>query len=235
MAIETSLRMKFKTETTKLRLMSRILLILFFAVISSANLNAQDPNRFEEEIKYISELSIPEAKDLAVFTGSSSIRMWQNLDNDCKEMHTINTGFGGSHMSDLLYFLDQTVLRFQPSAVYIYEGDNDIVSDKEPKSILITAKQITDKILEFNSSTKIYFISAKPSPSRWSFKEKYIEFNSLLKTFCESQDQLFYIDVWNPMLDKHMRADPQIFISDSLHMNRQGYLLWKEIICNASE
>lgn len=33
-------------------------------------------------------------------------------------------------MSDLLYYFHQTVLRFKPTAVYIYEGDNGIESGK---------------------------------------------------------------------------------------------------------
>ena len=138
-------------------------------------------------------------------------------------------------LSDLLYFIDETVLKFHPSEVNIYEGDNDIFSGKEPKSILETAEFITNKILALNPRTKIYFISAKPSPARWNFKSEYIAFNTLLMRYCESNDQLSYIDVWNPMLNQNMRPDPNIFIADSLHMNRQGYILWKDIICGSSD
>ena len=215
--------------------MKYLLLILLLSIITNANLKAQDPHRFDEHIKRFNELSTPEGEDLSVFTGSSSIRKWKGLDKDCQEMPVINTGFGGSHMSDLLYFLDQTVLRFRPAKVYIYEGDNDIAAGKEPKAILETTKQITNKVLESNSDSKIYFICAKPSPSRWSYKDQYVAFNSLLKEYCDSHHQLFYIDVWNGMLNENGRATPHIFISDSLHMNRQGYLLWKDIICKDSE
>jgi len=215
--------------------MRKLLLILLLSIIVTANLNAQDPHRFDEEIKKITKLSIPEGKELAIFTGSSSIRFWENLDKDCNEIQAINTGFGGSHMSDLLYFLDQTVLRFKPAKVYIYEGDNDIAAEKEPKAILETAKQITKKILANDSDTKIHFISAKPSPSRWKYKDQYEVFNSLLKSYCESHQQLFYVDVWNTMLDDNGRPTPHVFVSDSLHMNRKGYLLWKDIVCKDSE
>ncbi|MDA9773821.1 GDSL-type esterase/lipase family protein [Saprospiraceae bacterium] len=211
--------------------MGKISLALLIVIFTVKNLSAQNPLRFEEEIKIISEISISQGEKVSVFTGSSSIRLWKGLNNDCHEMKVINTGFGGSQMSDLLYFLDQTVLRFRPSKVYIYEGDNDIVADKDPRSIILTAELITSKILESNPNTIIYFISAKPSPSRWEYKKEYIKFNSLLKDYCETNNQLFFIDIWNPMLDVNLRPQPQIFISDSLHMNRQGYLLWKDIIC----
>jgi len=211
--------------------MNKTLLTLLIPILACISLSAQDPLRFEEEIKGMSELSIAPDGEVAVFTGSSSIRLWKGLKDDCDDMQVINTGFGGSQMSDLLFYLDQTVLRFRPSKVYIYEGDNDIVADKDPRAIMLTAKQITNKILALNPNTIVYFISAKPSPSRWAYKKAYIEFNALLKEYCDTSDQLFFIDVWYPMLDKNLRPDPQIFIADSLHMNRQGYVLWKDIIC----
>lgn len=215
--------------------MRKLLMMLLLSIIFNANLKAQDPHRFNEEIEKFAELPVPEGEGLVIFTGSSSIRLWNNLDKDCNEIQAINTGFGGSHMSDLLYFLDQTVLRFKPTKVYIYEGDNDIAEGKEPKAILETAKQITKKILASNSDIEIHFISAKPSPSRWKLKDQYEAFNSLLKAYCDSHEQLFYVDVWNTMLDNNGRPTPDIFISDSLHMNRKGYLLWKDIICKDSE
>ncbi|MCB0706272.1 MAG: hypothetical protein KDC34_13220 [Saprospiraceae bacterium] len=215
--------------------MRKLIFISFLSIIISANLNGQDPHRFDEDIERFSELSAPEGAKLVIFTGSSSIRFWEDLDKDCHEMEVLNTGFGGSHMSDLFYFLDQTVLRFHPMEVYIYEGDNDIAAAKAPEAILETAKQIVHKILATDADIKIHFICAKPSPSRWEYKDQYLVFNSLLKDYCDSHPQLFYIDVWNPMLDVHKRPTPDIFSSDSLHMNRQGYLLWKDIICKESD
>jgi lysophospholipase L1-like esterase len=215
--------------------MRKLVFISILWTITYSNLIGQDPHYFDEEIQRFTELTVPETGDLVVFTGSSSIRLWEYLDKDCHGMQVVNTGFGGSHMSDLLFFLDQAVLRFQPTKVYIYEGDNDIAAEKKPIAILETTKQVAQKILKSNSNIKIHFISAKPSPSRWAFKDQYMAFNSLLKDYCDSHDQLFYIDVWNPMLNDNGRPAPNIFVSDSLHMNRKGYLLWKDIICRESE
>lgn len=215
--------------------MKSVIVLSILLIISTVNLIAQDPHLFDEEIKKFTELSIPEGEEVTVFTGSSSIRFWEDIHTDCNKTKAINTGFGGSQMSDLLYFINETVLRFQPGHVYIYEGDNDIAAEKELSDILKTAQDITTKMLAANSKTKIHFISAKPSPARWKYKEQYLAFNSLLKAYCESNQQLFYIDVWNPMLDTNGRPMSNIFISDSLHMNRQGYLLWKDLICSTSK
>jgi len=215
--------------------MKELFYILLFSIITQPILTAQDPHRFDEEIKRFSTFSVAEGEKVIVFTGSSSIRFWEDLKTDCEGANVINTGFGGSHMSDLLYFLEQTVLRFQPTKVYIYEGDNDVSAGKDAKTILETTKTVVKKILASNDKTEIHFISAKPSPSRWNFKNQYLEFNELLKKYCDNHPQLFYVDVWNPMINDAGRPKPNIFISDSLHMNRQGYLLWKEIICEDSK
>lgn len=191
----------------------------------------QNPHRFDGEIKKIAELPIPEGEGLTVFTGSSSIRMWDGIEKDCSGVPVVNTGFGGSQMSDLLFFINQTILRFQPDKVFIYEGDNDIAAEKSPDTIMKTTQQVVDKLLKSNPDMTIHFISAKPSASRWQYKEQYIQFNTLLENYCEENSQLFYVDVWNKMLGADGRPDPTIFISDSLHMNRKGYLLWKDIVC----
>ncbi len=208
-----------------------ILYILLSTIFWSCRFNSVDPHRFDGAIKKIATLPIPEGEGLTVFTGSSSIRMWEGIEKDCSGVPVVNTGFGGSHMSDLLFFIEETVLRFGPDKVFIYEGDNDIAAEKSPDAIMKTTKQVVSELLQSNPNMTIHFISAKPSPSRWQYKEQYTTFNALLKRYCAENSQLFYVDVWDKMLGTNGRPDPTIFILDSLHMNRKGYLLWKDIVC----
>ena len=192
---------------------------------------AQDPHRFDKEIDSLKRLAIPTGDKTAVFTGSSSVRLWKGLAQDCKRYDLVNTGFGGSQTSDLLYFLDELVLRHKAKKVFIYEGDNDINAGKAPDSIILTMKEVVSKIHQVIPDAQIYLISAKPSPSRWQLQEQYNTFNRLLKKYAENSAKLSYIDVWDVMLDRNKRPISKIFISDSLHMNRKGYRLWKRKIC----
>jgi len=102
--------------------------ILLLLIIGTIHLTAQDPCRFDQEINRFNEIPVAADNKLIVFTGSSSVRMWEFLNQDCKNLQLVNTGFGGSHMSDLLYFLDQTVLRFRPTAVYIYDNTKHLIA-----------------------------------------------------------------------------------------------------------
>lgn len=156
--------------------------------------------------------------------------MWKNLQEEFPNFPFINTGFGGSQASDLLQHLDALVLRFHPSAVFIYEGDNDVNAGKTPQVILQDLKQILDRIRMKSPQIPVYFIGAKPSPSRWGLKTEYERFNLELQQFANNQPNAHYIDVWNPMLDQDGQPRPELFLTDLLHMKPAGYEIWKKQI-----
>jgi len=207
-------------------------LLFFFLLVISFPLFSQDPTRFKDEIQKIVEKN--QNKDLEdnaiVFTGSSSIRYWTELNEQFPEVQIVNTGFGGSHMSDLLYYYDKVVVTYKPKKIFIYEGDNDLNDGESPKHILKEGKELVDKLQEALPSVQIYFISAKPSPARWHLKRKYLTFNNLLKEYASQTEDVYFIDIWDDMLTADHGLNKQIFRSDSLHMNKEGYHIWaKEI------
>ena len=183
---------------------------------------------FENEVKTITAHndSIWNQKESTiVFTGSSSIRMWKDLQERFPDQQVLNTGFGGSQASDLLYFLDDLVLKYKPKTVFIYEGDNDISAKKRPKEILGTLQEIIQKIKKDNPETNIVLISAKPSISRWKLRSKYKRLNRKLEKLAQKEKYIDYADVWYAMLDgKKLRTN--LFIADGLHMNKMGYDIW---------
>lgn len=129
-------------------------------------------------------------------------------------------------MHELLFFVEDLILKHKPTKVFIYEGDNDISAGKTKEQILKTTLQVVSKIKESLPKATIYFISPKPSIARWELKARYIELNTALKSYCETTEMVEYIDVWYPMLDKDGMPIKEIFISDGLHMNKKGYDIW---------
>ncbi|MFX0558171.1 SGNH/GDSL hydrolase family protein [Maribacter sp. CXY002] len=188
----------------------------------------QDPVPFLQEVTTLSkkhDTIWDNSKNTIVFTGSSSIRMWKNLKESFPNHQILNTGFGGSQASDLLYHIEPLVLKYNPIKVFIYEGDNDIFAKKRPKEIIVTTQQIVAKIKAKNPHVKIMLISAKPSISRWNLKGKYKKLNRKFERMAKNDPILKYVDVWTPMLNgRKLKKD--IFISDGLHMNQKGYDLW---------
>ena len=214
----------------------RILLIFLFSLLLSA-LHAQeqkDPARFKEEVTVLTadDKSINKT-NLILFTGSSSIRVWKDLQTCFPKKNVLNRGFGGSEMSDLVYYFDQLILPYQPKQIFIYEGDNDTNSGKSPEQILADADRILSRIRsEVSPTVEILFIAAKPSVARSSLKEQYLKFNSELKAWTEKQKNVKFIDVWTPMMDKTGNVQSDLFVDDNLHMNEKGYAIWKKVIAS---
>ncbi|WP_317167461.1 GDSL-type esterase/lipase family protein [Arenibacter sp. 6A1] len=169
------------------------------------------------------------SKETVVFTGSSSIRTWKNLESMFPNHQIINSGFGGSESLDLLGYHHELILRYNPKKVFIYEGDNDIARGVSIKKIMTTTRQIIQKLKEENKDIQIVLISTKPSIARWHLRKKYLRLNKKIEKLCTNDPKVFYADVWSPMVDgKKLRKD--IFLKDGLHMNDLGYSLWFSVI-----
>jgi lysophospholipase L1-like esterase len=210
---------------------SKFFAFLFLQVfIFQATFAQQIP--FQDEVNRLTKQidSIGWEKGGIVFTGSSSIRMWKNLQEEFPNIPIINTGFGGSQASDLVAHLDELVLRYEPIAVFIYEGDNDVNAGKSPEVIMKDLDQIFQRLFKQREGISIYFIGAKPSPSRWQLKTEYEAFNKALEHYSQGMINSNYVNVWNPMLDSTGNPRPELFLEDMLHMKPEGYKIWKEQI-----
>lgn len=212
--------------------MRRKTLGIFILIFLIHPVFCQDPKRFQAEIDvFKADTTDYTAKgNLILFAGSSSIRMWTDLQADFPGKTVLNRGFGGSVMSDLLYYIDTVIIQYRPVMIFIYEGDNDISSGKKPEEILQSAGKLVDRIRKKLPNSTICFISAKPSILRWKLKDSYTSLNKQLMDFTQQRSNVFYLDVWGKMLDSggNLRAD--LFLDDGLHMNRKGYDIWKEAV-----
>jgi lysophospholipase L1-like esterase len=204
--------------------------LLTFSVVCSA-LQAQDPARFKKEVDDIVALNQSVNKEnLILFTGSSSIRMWKDLATSFPNHNVVNAGFGGSEMSDLLYFTDKLIIPFRPVQVFVYEGDNDLNAGRSPEQIIASAEQILTMIRKALPKTEVVFISPKPSLARWKLKEKYEAYNKQLKQWTSGKKNVRYADVWTPMLNSDGVVLDDIFIEDGLHLNAKGYGIWTDAL-----
>lgn len=204
--------------------------ILIQLTLSVTPLPAQDPLRFSAEIEQMKSQDISSSGDLIIFTGSSSVRMWKDVADRFPGYHIINRGFGGSQMSDLLYFLDDLVIDAKPCQVFIYEGDNDLSAGKTTSQILNDTKEVLERIWEASPDTDIVLISPKPSVARWNISDKYLHLNQALQELSEQYPNLHFADVWTPALDKDGTVMKDIFLEDNLHMNPKGYAIWEKTI-----
>ncbi|KAA3617375.1 MAG: hypothetical protein D8M58_02655 [Calditrichaeota bacterium] len=181
--------------------------------------------KFEQQDK-----TNPPPKDAVLFVGSSSIRMWKSLQNDMAPIKTINRGFGGSEAEHAIHFFDRIVEPYKPKAIVFYEGDNDIASGKPPVEVLVHFKEFCRQVNQKLKNTPVYFISIKPSIARKKVWPQMQEANALIKEFCDTRQNVFYIDTAAGMLTETGEIRDDIFIKDMLHMNDTGYKIWADLV-----
>lgn len=156
--------------------------------------------------------------------------MWKDISTYYPEHQIINTGFGGSEMSDLLYHLEHTVLKFAPVKVFIYVGENDVDSGRPITLIIEQTEKVVETIESKFPDCQIILISAKPSLVRWHLHPAYEKLNQEFEDLANKDANRKYVNIWDVMLNDRGVVNPSLFIGDGLHMNKAGYDIWGRVI-----
>lgn len=207
-------------------------ILLAFLLLFSASVFAQNP--FEREIVAYEKqdsISMPK-KGQILFLGSSSFRLWKNFDVDMKGIPAFNRGFGGSTLKDALFYFDRMVVKYQPSWIFMYEGDNDIAKGESPEFIRDEFVEFSTRLKKVLPKTKLVFVAARPSLARTANLQKQRELNSLIQSVVKEQKGLFYLDMHNPFFNADGSLMQDIFVADKLHLNEKGYQIFADQIKN---
>ena len=213
-------------------------LAAFLVVTTPAFLSGQvadpDATRFADAMetfaRYDAKNSFP--ADATVFVGSSSIVFWDTGDR-FRGMPLINRGFGGSQMSDLVHYVDETVLKYAPRTVVVYEGDNDTSAGKRSQQILEDYQEFVEAVLEAQPSTRIVILSIKPSLARWDVWPEMQASNAAIEAYAHSDARVDFVDIGTAMLGVDGLPIPELFVRDGLHMTSAGCDIWDEIVMEA--
>ncbi len=192
-----------------------------------------DPSAWDRDMTLfaMSDAVVPRPEGAIVATGSSSMRFWhERIKEDLAPLTIIPRGFGGSTMNDVLHHRDRLVLQYNPRAVMIYEGDNDVARGVSNEVILDRYERAIAQIHEHNSDTRIYLISVKPSISRMDMWPQMQALNVQLKAICDADKRITWLDIATPMLQSDGTPIEEIFVADDLHMNAAGYDIWRDAI-----
>ena len=171
-------------------------------------------------------------KNAILFVGSSSFRMWTSLNQDFPVHSIINRAFGGSSLPDVIRYVDQVIIPYQPRQILVYCGDNDLASSDtiSAQTVNMRFQQLFHQIRKQLPEVAIAFVSIKPSPRRQHILQKVIECNDLIEDFLKDQTKTAYIDVFSAMVDEKGNPNPDLFVDDRLHMNKKGYAIWVQVI-----
>lgn len=209
----------------------RRLLCCLCLFIFAVNLAAKDPDpkRWEGAIAKFEkdDADNPPAKGGVVFTGSSSIALWKDVDKHFPQHKVLNRGFGGSMLPDVNYFVERIVVKHQPKTVVLFCGGNDLNAGHSPKQVLGDFQTFYRTIQGKSPETRVIYLSIHLPPSRVKQAARIDEANTLIAAECKANPKLAYLNIHDLMLGKDGQPNPDLY-RDSLHPNAKAYELWAE-------
>ena len=213
--------------------MGKNLALFLFLALSSFTIRAQQAP-FYNDIEVLKKLDsiTPPAKNQILFVGSSSFTNWVNVQDYFPGYLILNRGFGGSSLQDVIRYADDIIFPYQPKQIVIYCGENDLAASNtvSPEIVFKRFTELFRLIRNRIPGVPIAFISIKPSPSRIVLLSKMSNANDLIEKFLKKNENAVFIDVYHPMLKSRQTIFSALFVDDNLHLNAQGYLLWRNII-----
>ena len=150
----------------------------------------------------------------------------KNLD----PLNVINLGFGGSSFSYCIYYFDRVFANIQPKRLVIYVGDNDLAKGIPPEKVIKKFRVLSKMARLTFPEIPIDFITIKPSPIRTDILPEIHLTNSLMRKELLGTDKAKLINVYDHMLNERGVANPNLYSEDQLHMNANGYRVWKGVV-----
>lgn len=168
-----------------------------------------------------------------VFYGDS-ITEYCDLEKWYPKMKNVyNCGIGGITSDMLLHFIDEGVLKYQPSQVFIMVGTNDLGNTvmASPRDIALNVKEMVE-IIHFNlPQCRIYILSCIPCLEKvhsYRTLKAGIRSNDILKMIYKeykriiSYEYIRFINVYPALCNK--KGEPiESYYIDGLHINDEGY------------
>lgn len=151
-----------------------------------------------------------------------------------------NCGIAGITSDILLHFIDEGVLKYEPSQVFLMIGTNDLGDTimASPRDIALNVKEMVELIHYNLPECKIYLVSCIPCLEKYhGYKalKKGIRSNDMLKIIFKEYKRTIpyeyvnFINVYQALCNK--KGEPiENYYQDGLHINDEGYLHYSQEI-----
>lgn len=200
----------------------------YICTVTVYNTNAEwMPAALKEKYKVSSN------KGKIVLAGSSTMAYWSNAASMLAPLEVINMGIPGSTVEDWLELYPSLITKYKPEAVVLYLGSNNITGSASSMTGEQTGallKKLLTKLRKAMPDTTIYYISIQPTIRRWSVWSEAKTSNSIVKKFCSTQENMYYIDTTKYLLGSDGLPNAAYLRADNLHLNATGYKVWEKYV-----
>ncbi len=206
---------------------------LFFILLVQTACAQQEKYPFENEVTAFvkqDEKNSPQKQGF-LFIGSSSIRMWADLETRFDRQPIVKRGVGGCTLNQLVnYYTNKILFPYQPRKVFVYAGENDIVDGADAQNVHKNFVRLCDTIKSQLPKTTIYFMAIKRGPAREKFAAEFVKANQLIKSYAAKTRKVKFIDTASPILNQEGKPDSTLFKEDGIHLKLNGYDLWEKTL-----
>ena len=177
--------------------------------------------------------AMPTSENDIIFLGNSITdggewcELFQNA--NCK-----NRGISADITQGVLNRLE-TITKGQPAMVFLMIGTNDMNWGFSNDTIVMSIREIVQRIKTESPRTRIVVQSILPTNDCYGYFEGHTKryadvpvINGMLNTMAE-EEGVTYLDLYSRFANEEGKLNPK-YSNDGLHINGDGYLLWKEAV-----
>ena len=198
---------------------------------------SEDPLVWEKQIRAFEERERrqPAPKRAVVFAGSSTIRFWRALADDMAPLPSVQRGFGGAKVNDIIHYMDRLITPHDPALVVLYIGSNDLLDfgGNRPKSVdemEALYQALLDRLHDRLPDAKVAVLAIFPSPLNARRTEQIAAVNDRVRRAAEAKPWLTLIDGNAALKTPSGEPDRSLFLFDRVHLNKAGYAKWAQIL-----
>ena len=193
---------------------------------------SDSPARFASAIEAFlqSDRTAPPPQQSILFIGSSIFRLWKNLTTQMAPLPVFNRAFGGSRTADVLHYMDEIVLPYQPKVIVYYCGSNDVNPGLPAAGIAGNFRKFVERVHDKLPETRVIYVAIQRAPEKRKHWDVVDEANTLAKEYCGRDRRLTFVDL-NPALfgaDGDPRLD--LYLADKLHFHEPAYVEFTKLL-----
>lgn len=190
-----------------------------------------------EQINFMDEVAerlrshpVEDYSNRALFIGSSIFQQWTTLAQDMHPVPVVNQAFGGSRTWDVLYFMEQLVIPYQPRSVFFYCGSNDFVFVDDPEGIANRFRAFVDRLHESLPGTPVFYVSINRVPEKQAKWDLVDEANLRTAAWAHQHPLVTYIDMTPAFFNPDATPRTELFVEDMLHFKPESYSEFRNVI-----